>query len=74
MRWYICVTGGAKRSDGPERRPLDGVREHGTTTSAQRPPPTEAREGCSYVLALWATRPHAQDTKSGSEKVVCNHN
>ena len=24
--WDICVTGGAERSDGPERRPLEGAR------------------------------------------------
>ena len=46
--WYICVTDGSERSDGPEVRALEGVCAN--AAPAAMPPPTEAREGCSGLM------------------------
>lgn len=40
--WYICVTLGLKRSDGPERWPQEGAQ--------MRHLPTEVREGCPGLV------------------------
>ena len=51
--WEIFVTRGAKRSDGPERRPLEGARMR-----HQRPFRRPLRPERA-ALALWATPVHA---------------
>ena len=47
-RWYICVTVCAKRSDGPERRPLEGARMRN-----QRPCRCPLRPERAAGAALW---------------------
>ena len=51
--WHICVTVCAKRSDGPERRPLEGARMR-----HQRPCRRPLRPERA-ALALWVTPVHA---------------
>ena len=50
----ICVTYGSKRSDGPERRPLEGARGMRHQRPCRRPLRLERA-----ALALWAKPVHA---------------
>ena len=59
-RWYICVTVCAKRSDGPERRPLEGARMRHQRRPCRRPLRPERA-----ALALWATPVHTRQLDGG---------
>ena len=52
--WDICVTGGAKISDGPERWPLEGARCAAAPAAAMPPPSTRETSAERAALAFMA--------------------